>query len=277
MKIATYNVNGVNGRLPVLLRWLAESKPDIVCLQELKAPQDKFPEKAISDAGYKAIWHGQKSWNGVAILSRTEEIKEVTRTLPGNPDDLQSRYLEAIVGKILVVCLYVPNGNPAPGPKLDYKLDWLNRFSKRAKVLLDFEMPIVLAGDYNVIPTERDVYKPERWINDALFRVEVRAVFEEILEQGWTDAIRELHPSGNHLYVLGLFQECLWPERRNAHRSFFAQQQHERKAHGNRSKYRSARLGKEQRSRAGLDSNRKPVKKSIKKAPRCGALFFGLS
>ncbi len=194
MKIATYNVNGVNGRLPVLLRWLHEAGPDVVCLQELKAPQEKFPEEAIREAGYNAIWHGQKSWNGVAILSRTGEPKEIRRVLPGDPEDEHSRYIEAIVGDIRIGCLYLPNGNPAPGPKFDYKLRWFERLTKHAKDLLKKDQPVVLTGDFNVMPTERDVYKPERWVDDALFRPEVRAAFKQLVAQGWTDAIRELYP-----------------------------------------------------------------------------------
>jgi exodeoxyribonuclease-3 len=195
MKIATYNVNGVNGRLPVLLRWLDETSPDIVCLQELKAPQEKFPEKAIQDAGYNALWHGQKSWNGVAILARNgQQLQEVMRVLPGDEEDSNSRYLEASINGILVGCLYLPNGNPAPGPKLDYKLRWFERLAAHAAQLLASDMPVVLAGDYNVMPTEMDVYKPERWVDDALFRPEVRSAFKALVKQGWTDAIRNLYP-----------------------------------------------------------------------------------
>ncbi|MEO7266151.1 MAG: exodeoxyribonuclease III [Ferruginibacter sp.] len=194
MKIATYNVNGVNGRLPVLLRWLAESKPDIVCLQELKAPQEKFPEQAILDAGYHAIWHGQKSWNGVAILSRTEEPKEIRRVLPGDPDDEQSRYIEASIGPLIIGCLYLPNGNPAPGPKLEYKLKWFERLTTHAAELFASGKNVILTGDFNVMPTELDVYKPERWVDDALFRPEVRQAFKTLVLQGWTDAIRKLYP-----------------------------------------------------------------------------------
>lgn len=194
MKIATYNVNGVNGRLPVLLRWLNESAPDVVCLQELKAPDEKFPLKAIQDAGYDAIWHGQKSWNGVAILSRNGQIEEVRRALPGDPDDSHSRYIEAKINGILVGCLYLPNGNPAPGPKLEYKLRWFDRLTAHAADLLASGTPVVLTGDYNVMPTELDVYKPERWVDDALFRPEVRAAFKKLVAQGWTDAIRTLYP-----------------------------------------------------------------------------------
>lgn len=195
MKIATYNVNGVNGRLPVLLRWLEETAPDVVCLQELKAPQEKFPEEAFLDAGYSAIWHGQKSWNGVAILSRKEKPEEIKRDLPGDPDDSQSRYIEAIVNGIRVACLYLPNGNPAPEPKFDYKLAWFKRLELHALELLSLKIPVVIAGDYNVMPAELDVYKPERWVDDALFRPETRAAFKELTGQGWTDAIRKLYPS----------------------------------------------------------------------------------
>ncbi|MXO04137.1 exodeoxyribonuclease III [Flavobacterium sp. HBTb2-11-1] len=193
MKIATYNVNGVNGRLNVLLRWLEEATPDIVCLQELKAPQDKFPLKAINDAGYNAVWHGQKQWNGVAILARNMEIEEITRALPGDEEDVQSRYIEALINGI-VMCLYLPNGNPYPGPKFEYKLKWFNRLAHRAETLLNLKVPVILIGDYNVMPTELDVYKPEKWVNDALFRIEVREAFATIVSQGWTDAIRKLYP-----------------------------------------------------------------------------------
>jgi len=195
MKIATYNVNGVNGRLPVLLQWLQETKPDVACLQELKAPQEKFPEQAIQEAGYHAIWHGQKSWNGVAILSRNEKPVEICRALPGDPEDEHSRYIEAMVGDIRVGCLYLPNGNPAPGPKFDYKLRWFERLTVHAADLLQLKSPVVLAGDYNVMPTELDVYKPERWTDDALFRPETRAAYKTLVEQGWTDSLRKLHPN----------------------------------------------------------------------------------
>lgn len=194
MKIATYNVNGVNGRLPVLLKWLEETKPDVVCLQELKAPDEKFPLQAINDAGYNAIWHGQKSWNGVAILARNREIKELRRGLDGEQDDLHSRYIEAMIDGVVIGCLYLPNGNPAPGPKFDYKLRWFERLTNHAANLLAYKLPVVLVGDYNVMPTELDVYKPERWVEDALFRPETRAAFKKLVDQGWTDAIRTLYP-----------------------------------------------------------------------------------
>ena len=194
MRIATYNVNSVNARLPILLRWLEETKPDIVCLQELKAPQEKFPEEAIKGAGYHALWHGQKSYNGVAILTRGGQAEEVRRALPGDPEDLHSRYIEATFKGLTVGCLYLPNGNPAPGPKFDYKLQWFERLIKHADSLLKYGHPTILTGDYNVMPTELDVYKPEAWVEDALFRPESRAAFAKLIGQGWTDALRNLHP-----------------------------------------------------------------------------------
>ena len=195
MKIATYNVNSINARLASLLRWLEETAPDVVCLQELKAPQDKFPEAAIRAAGYGVIWHGQKSWNGVAILARHSDPVEVRRVLPGDPEDLHSRYIEAKVGEVVIACLYLPNGNPAPGPKFDNKLGWINRFMLHTDQLLASQAPVVIAGDFNIIPTETDVYKPERWVDDALFRPEVRAQFARLLESGWVDSIRRIHPT----------------------------------------------------------------------------------
>jgi exodeoxyribonuclease-3 len=194
MKIATYNVNGIRARLPLLLRWLEEQLPDIVCLQELKAPQEQFPFTALQAAGYGAVWHGQKSWNGVAILSKGCDPVERRRALAGDPDDVQSRYLEAEVGGMVIGCLYLPNGNPAPGPKFDYKLCWFQRLADHARDLLDSGLPAVLAGDFNVIPEELDVYAPERWVDDALFRPEVRAAYRDLLAQGWTDTLRALHP-----------------------------------------------------------------------------------
>lgn len=194
MKIATYNVNGINARLPVFLRWLRESMPDVVCLQELKAPQEKIPVSAIEEAGYSGIWHGQKSWNGVAILSRGVQPEEITRTLPGDSEDMHSRYIEAMVKDIRIGCLYLPNGNPAPGPKFDYKMNWFQRLAAHAAELIKLNQPVVLTGDFNVMPTELDVYKPERWVDDALFRPETRAAFKAIEDQGWTDAIRKLYP-----------------------------------------------------------------------------------
>ena len=209
MKIATFNVNGVNGRLPVLMRWLAEAKPDVACLQELKASDEKFPELAIRQAGYRAVWHGQKGWNGVAILARNRTPMETRRGLPGDPDDTHSRYIEAAVEGVLIGCLYMPNGNPAPGPKFDYKLRWFDRLATHAAELLATGMPVVLAGDFNVMPTELDVYKPERWVDDALFRPEVRKAFHGLLAQGWTDAVRALHP-GERIYTFWDYFRNAW-------------------------------------------------------------------
>ena len=209
MKVATFNVNGVNGRLPVLLRWLEEAKPDVVCLQELKAPQERFPEAALDAIGYGAIWQGQKSWNGIAVLARGEKPTETRRGLPGEPEDIHSRYLEAAAKGILIGCMYLPNGNPAPGPKFDYKLRWFKRLVAHAAELLSSGLPVILAGDYNVMPTDLDVYKPERWVDDALFRPEVRAAFQQLLGQGWTDALRSLHP-GEKIYTF-------WDYFRNAY------------------------------------------------------------
>ena len=207
MRIATFNVNGISARLPALLQWLEETQPDVVCLQELKAPQEKFPVDAINAAGYQAIWHGQKSWNGVAILARGQLPIETGRGLPGDPEDSQSRYIEAVVDGILIGGLYLPNGNPAPGPKFDYKLKWFERLITHAKQLLD--TPAILAGDFNVMPTELDVYKPERWLDDALFRPEVREAYHRLLAQGWTDALRTMHP-GEKIYTF-------WDYFRNAY------------------------------------------------------------
>ncbi len=195
MKIATYNVNGVNARLPVLLRWLELAEPDIVCLQELKAPDALFPESAIRGAGYDAIWHGQSRWNGVAILSRVGEIHETRRGLPGDPDDEQSRYIEAAVNGVLICGLYLPNGNPRPGPKFDFKLRWFGRLEAHLSGVIGLDAPVVCLGDFNVMPTDLDVYAPERWRDDALFAPEVRAAYARLISQGWTDAVRMLHPS----------------------------------------------------------------------------------
>jgi exodeoxyribonuclease-3 len=209
MKIASFNINGINGRIDLLLRWLDEARPDVVCLQELKAPDERFPLQALEAAGYGAVWHGQKSWNGAAILARETTPIETRRGLPGDPDDGQSRYIEAAVGGILIGCLYAPNGNPAPGPKFDYKLVWLDRFQKHAADLMALQVPVALVGDYNVIPTGLDVYKPERWIGDALFRSEVREGFRSLTGQGWTDALRTLHPD-QRIYTFWDYLRNAW-------------------------------------------------------------------
>jgi exodeoxyribonuclease-3 len=194
LRVATYNINGINPRLHVLTRWLEEFQPDIVGLQELKCTDEAFPAKDLEALGYSSIWHGQKTWNGVALLSRVGEPVETGRGLPGDPHDEQSRYIEAAVCGLLIGNLYLPNGTPWPGPKFDYKLAWMDRLHAHAQHLLDSGLPALLMGDFNVIPTELDVYKPERWAKDALFSPEARERFAELVDQGWTDALRKLHP-----------------------------------------------------------------------------------
>ena len=200
IKLATYNINGIRARLPRLLEWLQRESPDIVCLQELKAADAAFPIDAIHAAGYGALWVGQTSWNGVAILARDIEPVESRRRLPGDAADTQSRYLEAAVNGIIVGCLYLPNGNPQPGPKFDYKLAWFERLIAHASELYSCGHPAVLAGDFNVIPTDFDIYNTRSWLKDALLQPESRACFVRLLAQGWTDSIRSLHP-GEHIYT----------------------------------------------------------------------------
>lgn len=209
MKIASYNINGINGRLPNLLRWLAEAKPDVVCLQELKAPDDRFPERALLESGYHAIWNGQQSWNGVAILSRYGEVRETRRGLDGEPEDIHSRYIEAFINGIVIGCLYLPNGNPWPGPKFDYKLRWMDRLQRHADKLRSFNLQVALVGDYNVMPTDLDTYKPEKYLENALFRPESKAAYLRLVDSGWTDAIRNLYP-GERIYTF-------WDYLRNAY------------------------------------------------------------
>ncbi|MPW16860.1 exodeoxyribonuclease III [Paraburkholderia sp. CNPSo 3157] len=194
MKLATFNINGIRSRLPALLEWLKREAPDVVCLQELKTPDASFPKAEINAAGYGAIWHGQVSWNGVAILAKDSEPVETRRGLPGDPDDTHSRYIEAAVDGLLVGCLYLPNGNPQPGPKFDYKLAWFERLITYAKKLADWGHPVVLAGDYNVVPTDFDIYNPRSWLKDALLQPESRACYARLLAQGWTDALRTRFP-----------------------------------------------------------------------------------
>ncbi|MBC5764276.1 exodeoxyribonuclease III [Ramlibacter albus] len=193
MKIATFNVNGIKTRLPNLLEWLAREQPDVACLQELKALDEGFPAAEIRDAGYHAVWKGQRSWNGVAILSKDEPIV-VRRELPGDPSDDHSRWIEAAVNGVHVCCLYLPNGNPQPGPKFDYKLKWFERLIEHTHPLVDSDHPVVIAGDYNVVPTDFDIYNPRSWLKDALLQPETRECYARLLSQGWVDAIRKLHP-----------------------------------------------------------------------------------
>jgi len=200
MKIATYNVNGVNGRLPRLLEWLDEAKPDILCLQELKTDDTKFPAKPIADAGYCAIWHGQRAHHGVAILARGETPEERRRGLPGEPSDAATRYLEADVKGVVVASVYLPNGNPVPSPNYDYKLRWFARFLAHAKTLAAERRPVILAGDLNVIPTDFDIYNAWLWRGDAVMQDAPRAAFRELAGQGWVDTARALHP-GTRVYT----------------------------------------------------------------------------
>jgi len=194
MKIATFNVNGIGSRLAHLLLWLERERPDVACLQELKAADPAFPAKDIRAMGYEAIWMGQPSWNGVAILARGAKPVQTRRGLPGDPDPKQSRYIEAAVNGVLVGCLYAPNGNPQPGPKFDYKLKWMQCLDAHAKTLVACGQPVVLAGDYNVVPTDFDIYNTRSWKKDALLQPAPRAAYRGLLEQGWTDSVRHLHP-----------------------------------------------------------------------------------
>jgi len=213
MKIATFNVNGIKSRLPRLLEWLEESAPDVVCLQELKTTDETVPDAAIRGAGYHALWSGQKSFNGVAILARGCEPVERRRGLPGDPDDVHSRYLEAVVQDVVVASIYLPNGNPQPGPKFDYKLAWFERLNRHAAELLAEGAPVVLAGDYNVVPTDADIYSPASWLDDALLQPASRDAYRRLLEQGWIDAIRTLHPDAP-IYTFWDYMRNRWP--RNA-------------------------------------------------------------
>jgi exodeoxyribonuclease III len=193
MKIATFNINNIVKRLDVLLAWLEAEQPDVVCLQELKTADALFPEKAMQAAGYGAVWQGQRTWNGVAILARGVTPIVTRRELPGDPEDLQARYIEAAVKGILVACIYLPNGNPTPGPKFAYKLAWFERLIAHAQGLLDADVPVVLAGDLNVVPTAQDIYRVKP-TTDAVQLPESKAAFRRLMDQGWTDAVRTLHP-----------------------------------------------------------------------------------
>lgn len=213
MKLATYNINGINRRLPNLMEWLADAAPDVVCLQELKATDRQFPATALADAGYGAVWRGESSWNGVAILARGTEPVLTQAELPGNPDDKQARYIEAAVNGVLVACLYAPNGNPQPGPKFSYKLDWMQRFLAHAQGLWDTGLPVALIGDYNIVPEPRDIYETKSYRDNALVQPESRALFAQLLAQGWTDAIRKTYPDET-IYTFWDYMRNRWP--RNA-------------------------------------------------------------
>jgi exodeoxyribonuclease-3 len=210
MKVATFNINNINRRLPNLLQWLQQAKPDIVALQELKSPDDDFPLSAIEKAGYGAAWRGQKTWNGVAILARQAEPVLIRTELPGDTTDKEARYIEAAVKGIIVTSIYLPNGNPQPGPKFDYKLEWFRRLRSHAVKFIQQEIPVVLAGDYNVAPTELDIYPTKSWDKDALIQPKSRAAFQSLVVQGWTDAIRQLHPT-TPMFTFWDYKRNRWP------------------------------------------------------------------
>ena len=209
MKIATFNINNVNRRLPNLLNWIGTAKPDIVCLQELKAEDRQFPESAVQDAGYYAVWQGQRTWNGVAILARGAQPVLTRRSLPGDPGDKQARYIEAAVNGVLIACIYLPNGNPQPGPKFTYKLAWFERLIAHAAALFETDAPVILAGDYNVVPTDFDIYPTKSYAKNALVQPAPRACFRRLLEQGWTDALRTLHPD-EPMYTFWAYLREAW-------------------------------------------------------------------
>jgi exodeoxyribonuclease III len=211
LKLASFNVNGVRSRLPHLLEWLDKAAPDVVCLQELKAAE--FPSQALREVGYRSIWSAQKAWNGVAILAKDVELIETRRALPGADDDQQCRYLEAAVHGVLVGCLYLPNGNPQPGPKFQYKLAWFERLIAHAQSLLDSGHPVALIGDYNVVPTDFDIYDTRSWSKDALLQPESRACFLRLVAQGWQDVIRARFPD-QRIYTFWDYLRRAWP--RNA-------------------------------------------------------------
>src|ERR1700727_2018102 len=210
MKIATFNINNINRRLPNLLTWLKRAKPDIVALQELKSADDDFPRSALEKAGYGAVWRGQKTWNGVAILARNADPVLIRTALPGDIGDHEARYIEAAIKGIVVTSLYLPNGNPQPGPKFDYKLDWFRRLRVHAAKFIKQDIPVVLAGDYNVAPTALDIYPTKSWDKDALIQPKSRAAFKSLVEQGWCDAIRKTHPS-KPMFTFWDYKRNRWP------------------------------------------------------------------
>jgi len=214
VKIATFNINNVNSRLANLLAWLKTSSPDVACLQELKADDRAFPAQALRDIGYHAVWSGERAWNGVAILARDGEPIVTQRMLPGDPKDKQSRYIEAAVRGMIIGCLYLPNGNPQPGPKFTYKLAWFERLQAHAKTLLKQKVPVVLAGDYNVVPTAGDIYETTSYDDNALVQPESRRAYAKLLAQGWTDALRTMHPTQADLFTYWGYLRNRWP--RNA-------------------------------------------------------------
>ena len=207
MRIATYNINGINKRLPNLLAWLAATAPDVVCLQELKAETTAFPEAALTNAGYHAAWVGQRTWNGVAMLARDAPII-TRRALPGDPADHQARYIEAAIQGVLVACIYAPNGNPQPGPKFAYKLAWNERLLAHATTLHQAGIPAILAGDFNIVPTPSDIYNERSWKKNALLQPEPRAQFARLLSAGWTDALSAIHPQNPPWTFWSVFRDA---------------------------------------------------------------------
>ena len=210
MKIVTFNINNINKRLENLLAWLSKTEPDVVCLQELKAEQRAFPARALLALGYRAVWQGERSWNGVAILARDHDPVLTRSSLPGNPEDHQARYVEAAVNGVLIASIYLPNGNPQPGPKFNYKLAWFGRLIEHAAELMTAGLPVVLAGDYNVVPTVQDIYQTRSLDNNALIQPESRQAFARLLAQGWTDALRKLHPD-RPLWTFWDYKRERWP------------------------------------------------------------------
>ncbi len=211
MKIATWNINGINRRLPLLLDWLARAKPDIVALQETKCTDADFPMAALADAGYGACHVGQRTWNGVALLARDADPIVVRKSLPGDDDDRQSRYVEAAIHGLLVASIYLPNGNPQPGPKFDYKLAWFERLLRHAAELLETGVPVALVGDFNVVPTAADIYRTTSYDDNALLQPAARAAYAQLLEQGWTDAVRACHPDATTIYTFWGTVRQRWP------------------------------------------------------------------
>jgi exodeoxyribonuclease-3 len=210
MKIATFNINDVNRRLPNLLAWLADAEPDVVCLQELKSTDAEFPIDALRGAGYGAVWKGERPWNGVAILARDADPILIRDALRGDHDDAQSRYIEAAVDGVVIASIYLPNGNPQPGPKFDYKLDWFDRLIDHAAALLHEGVPAVLAGDFNVVPTDFDIYSTKSFLKNALIQPAPRAAFAQLVDMGWTDALREMHPH-EPMYTFWSYLRNRWP------------------------------------------------------------------
>ena len=247
LRIASYNINGINSRLHVLTRWLDEFRPDIVGLQELKCTDEAFPARCHRGARLFRDLARPAQLERRRAARRVGEPVETRRALPDDPDLEQSRYIEAAVCGILVGNMYAPNGNPKPGPKFDYKLAWLDALKAHAQALLDSKVPAILIGDYNVIPTDMDVYKPERWAKDALFAPEAREKYRELVAQGWTDAIRHLHPGRADLHLLALLAELVRARRRHPHRPCAAEPVAREEAQGGRRRPHAARLGEDQR------------------------------